>query len=611
MVVVLAVVTMPTTPAYALNCTWTGTTNTAWATASNWSGCGGGVPGAADDITIPNVTNDPVISAANVTVASISINNGGILTVNSTTDRTITVSGNVIINAGGTFQVANTLGANTHTLNVGGDFTNSGTFTTLATNDTINVTLNGGAAQTMGGTSTTTFQNLTLSPTAAATISANTNFNVAGTMTVNANATFSPAAGVQINSGGGQGTITGAGTINVTRVDTSDALDGQYNFSTKTLTNLTVDFAAAGNQEIDALIYGALRTSGSGTKTLGGNVTVNGNLTIGSGTTLDVGANNITVTGPTSISGTLTHSSATGTKQYTGLVTINSGGVWNNSGNSAINFRSGLTHNGATFTAGSGVYTFNTNAQAIGGASSISIPSVTVTGITLTNNGTLTVGTALAGSGGLTNSAAGTLNINFTGAVGITTLTASAAGNTVNYGAAGAQTVRAIAYSNLIFSGSGAKTVATGTSVTGNLSIAPTGTATASINTGLNIPVGSLTLGGLGRSSGTWGSTSSAATNQNNTYFAATNGIVTVSTDTRATPTVTTWPTASGITYGQALSDSTLTGGAASVSGSFAFTAPSTVPPAGTYSASVTFTPTDLTSYTTVVDNVVQSPQPS
>ena len=161
----------------------------------------------------------------------------------------------------------------------------------------------------------------------------------------------------------------------------------------------------------------------------------------------------------------------------------------------------------------------------------------------------------------------------------------------------GAQTVRAITYSNLIFSGSGAKTVATGTSVAGNLSIAPTGTATASINNGLNIPVGSLTLGGLGRINGTWGSTSSAATNQNDTYFAATTGIVTVSTDTRATPTVTAWPTASGITYGQALSASTLTGGTASVTGSFAFTTPSTVPPAGTYSASVTFTPTDLTSY--------------
>jgi hypothetical protein len=69
-------------------------------------------------------------------------------------------------------------------------------------------------------------------------------------------------------------------------------------------------------------------------------------------------------------------------------------------------------------------------------------------------------------------------------------------------------------------------------------------------------------------------------------------------------PSVTTWPTASGITYGQALSASTLSGGVASVPGSFAFTTPSTTPNAGTYSASVTFTPNDTVNYSTVVGSV-------
>jgi len=41
------------------------------------------------------------------------------------------------------------------------------------------------------------------------------------------------------------------------------------------------------------------------------------------------------------------------------------------------------------------------------------------------------------------------------------------------------------------------------------------------------------------------------------------------------------------------------------VPGSFAFTAPSTVPGAvGSYSAAVTFTPTDTTNYTSVSGNV-------
>ena len=72
----------------------------------------------------------------------------------------------------------------------------------------------------------------------------------------------------------------------------------------------------------------------------------------------------------------------------------------------------------------------------------------------------------------------------------------------------------------------------------------------------------------------------------------------------RADPTVTTWPTASAITYGQTLASSTLTGGSASVAGTFAFTTPSTVPNAGTAAQSVTFTPTDTTNYNTVTGTV-------
>jgi hypothetical protein len=68
----------------------------------------------------------------------------------------------------------------------------------------------------------------------------------------------------------------------------------------------------------------------------------------------------------------------------------------------------------------------------------------------------------------------------------------------------------------------------------------------------------------------------------------------------KATPGVTTWPTASAITYGQTLADSTLSGGVASVAGSFDFTTPSTAPGVGTALQGVTFTPTDTANYNTV-----------
>jgi hypothetical protein len=72
----------------------------------------------------------------------------------------------------------------------------------------------------------------------------------------------------------------------------------------------------------------------------------------------------------------------------------------------------------------------------------------------------------------------------------------------------------------------------------------------------------------------------------------------------KATPSVTTWPTASAITSGQALSASALTGGNASVAGGFAFESPDTIPPVGTHAEAVIFTPTNAANYLTVTGSV-------
>jgi hypothetical protein len=70
-------------------------------------------------------------------------------------------------------------------------------------------------------------------------------------------------------------------------------------------------------------------------------------------------------------------------------------------------------------------------------------------------------------------------------------------------------------------------------------------------------------------------------------------------------------PVATAITYGQTLTNSSLSGGAAtnsannaSVAGSFAFTTPTTAPGAGTANQSVTFTPSDTTDYNSAIVNV-------
>ena len=86
------------------------------------------------------------------------------------------------------------------------------------------------------------------------------------------------------------------------------------------------------------------------------------------------------------------------------------------------------------------------------------------------------------------------------------------------------------------------------------------------------------------------------------TDYASVTGNVSVQVNP-ATPTMTKWPTATTITYGQTLVSSMLSGGLASVAGTFAFTTPSTAPAAGTVLQSVTFTPTD-SGYTTVTGTV-------
>jgi hypothetical protein len=293
------------------------------------------------------------------------------------------------------------------------------------------------------------------------------------------------------------------------------------------------------------------------------NWSVTGNIVINDGGTLTTGPRTITISGTTTIgsgtSGTLNINSTTGSKNFYGLVTINSGANWNNSVNETVTFRGGIANYG-TFNAGTGTHTFNTSAQTISGT--ISIPRVSVPGIILTNSGNLTVGTALTGttgtltnngtlniggtcsigttSGGLnnsgtlnrtgtgstttplarfintgiinlsgsgsitgiTNNAGGIVNLTNSGTITsfnnatptsvlniddltvptITTLTATAAGNTVNYSGNGNQTAKVTVYSNLTLSGSGTKSFATTPTVNGILSME--GTASVVVTTG-------------------------------------------------------------------------------------------------------------------------------
>jgi autotransporter-associated beta strand protein len=75
-------------------------------------------------------------------------------------------------------------------------------------------------------------------------------------------------------------------------------------------------------------------------------------------------------------------------------------------------------------------------------------------------------------------------------------------------------------------------------------------------------------------------------------------------TISKTAPTVTNWPTASNISIGQAVSNATLSGGSASVPGSFGYVSPTNKPPAGVYAAAVAFLPSDSVNYLSITGSV-------
>ncbi len=178
-------------------------------------------------------------------------------------------------------------------------------------------------------------------------------------------------------------------------------------------------------------------------------------------------------------------------------------GTWTATGAMAFTINGNLTVNtGATFTAGTGVYTMNVAGQSIGGTiATLSIPSLTITSPgTCTNNiSTLTIGTALAGTGSLTLATNTTLSLG--GSCGITTLNGTTnAPTTVTYtGASPAVKGTGATYYNLTMANTGTATAGSAVAVTNNLTI-NAGSIFATSTLGLTTPVtnvsGTLSING-------------------------------------------------------------------------------------------------------------------
>lgn len=260
----------------------------------------------------------------------------------------------------------------------------------------------------------------------------------------------------------------------------------------------------------------------TGTVTVNGTLTLTsssstfnfGNLTVNTGGSL-TDSRNMTVTGTTNLTGSVSFTGSSSRTVTLKDVVLNSGASWTCSSASKFTISGNFTNNATTFNdTGTGVHTFSGSSMTFSGSKATSIPSVAITG-TYTNNGTLTVNTALTGAGGLTQGTNSILNIGGTST--ITTLNATNT-NTVNYTGA-AQSIKVTTYNNLTLSGTGAKTFPTGTTtVNGVLSIEN--------GTNANTFTGSVAYGTNATLQYNAGSSARTVSSEWITPFAATGGVI-------------------------------------------------------------------------------------
>lgn len=280
--------------------------------------------------------------------------------------------------------------ATTQVLNIGGNYTqNIGSFTNSSTNVlTFNFTgSNKTFTQSSGGITNATI-NWKISNGASLTL--NNDLPVAAGRTCTVDGVLTPGAAVFVS---GPGTLTGTGTVKVTRTAATADFLSQYTITNKTLTNLTVEYAVlTGSQVVSAVTYGSLKLNNtSGTVTTGGNITVNGTLTTTTGGTFNLGTNQL--------SGTLSTIAHNGTiqTQNTSMNPFPAGKTWG--GTVIFNGSSAQTIPTSTFT---NLMLNNAGGCAIAG-------NVTVSGTLANSTGTggLVIKSDASGTGSLIHNTSG------------------------------------------------------------------------------------------------------------------------------------------------------------------------------------------------------------
>lgn len=393
-------------PVAAVTCTWTGATSTDWGATGNWSGCNGlggdEPPAAADSVTVGSAGNQPTISGASVTIASLALTGGATLTIAG--DGTLTVDGDISLAADG--------GATATIDNAGTVVATGGTFATNSGD--------GSAVEfVIGSSGIWTLQNISTSSNTTLSLLGSPTVHVKGNIT-RTGGTFNPGTSSIIFDSGGTQSLSGGSqhyfyNLEIDRGTTlnhesgSGAIRVRNNFTNNGTFSQTSGDSNRRLQFDYSLSYPTSNLAGSGT-------TNAARIVIASSKTVNAGDHSITInnngTGRIPWDNGGTFNGGTGTVTFNGNSTsaIAGAGTNNfhnvlitgvlNAGGAGLNVAGDWTNNG-TFGAGTSTVTFNkAGTSAYGGASTTTFNNVVVSGGT-----TLDVGTnaLFSATGSVTN----------------------------------------------------------------------------------------------------------------------------------------------------------------------------------------------------------------
>ena len=278
---------------HAVTTTWTGNIDIWWNTAGNWSN---GIPSSSDNVIIPDVSgasgNNPLFTntSSNIACMDLTINSGAILTLSSTTNKSIYVYGDIVVNGTITGSHAKLVLYGSGAKSISGtpiDVTSVFLFSRNGSDYTLN--------------SSWTIYNLQ-------TQDANSTFNIADGITLTTNHVWnrtncyinllgSGVLDVNGNDSGSCGVAPVSGStfsMNLGTLHCYDDLPGHASATFNAGTGTVV--LDGGAQNVYAWNFYNLEIGGTGDKTLSGNTTVSNQLTFSANQDFVTNGHTLTIT---------------------------------------------------------------------------------------------------------------------------------------------------------------------------------------------------------------------------------------------------------------------------------------------------------------------------